>query len=526
MTLLSWIAPPLVGAVIGYVTNHVAIRMLFRPLRPWRLFGLRLPMTPGVIPARRHQLAENIGEMVGEHLLTSEDVRLALTQEGFQRELQQVLDARIETIMARDLGPVASVVPERFRASFKAGIRILRWRLLKHLHAHLESEEVTRILSEAIAASLDRSLEREVGSCLAGDGRQQLHALLAEALHRFLNDPALHAMVRELADRRLDAFVRQGASLRDLLPESLAARLLDALAAQTPKLLEQMAALLEGPATRERLARAIGEALQKFAASLGPMAALLSGFVTPELISEKIRACLAEKGPDIGGWLLDEAVQEKMAGLLREQAGRLLDTPLATLLARVEPATREKAGQWLGDLAVSALRNPATARTAMELLADALAGREKDSLAVFAGELFGEEGLARGREWATREIISLLRAPKTKRLLDTLLVELLEARLLAGPIGPLATFLPKAVQHGISDYLLQQTSALLIREVPGLVDSLGIRQIVARKVDSLDLLRLEGLLLSIMQEQFKYINLFGALLGFVIGLLNLLFFLP
>jgi hypothetical protein len=28
--------------------------------------------------------------------------------------------------------------------------------------------------------------------------------------------------------------------------------------------------------------------------------------------------------------------------------------------------------------------------------------------------------------------------------------------------------------------------------------------------------------MSIMQEQFKYINLFGALLGFLIGLLNLL----
>jgi len=44
---------------------------------------------------------------------------------------------------------------------------------------------------------------------------------------------------------------------------------------------------------------------------------------------------------------------------------------------------------------------------------------------------------------------------------------------------------------------------------------------VTEKVDSLDLLRLERLLLSIMEEQFKYINLFGAFLGFLIGLINL-----
>ena len=52
--------------------------------------------------------------------------------------------------------------------------------------------------------------------------------------------------------------------------------------------------------------------------------------------------------------------------------------------------------------------------------------------------------------------------------------------------------------------------------------SLNIRKIVTRKVDSLDLLRLEKLLMGIMEEQFKYINLFGALIGFLIGLLNLL----
>jgi uncharacterized membrane protein YheB (UPF0754 family) len=49
--------------------------------------------------------------------------------------------------------------------------------------------------------------------------------------------------------------------------------------------------------------------------------------------------------------------------------------------------------------------------------------------------------------------------------------------------------------------------------------------VVAEKVDSLDLLKLERLLLSIMEEQFKYINLFGALLGFLIGCANLVLLL-
>ena len=64
-SLLTTVAHPCIGAFIGYLTNRVAIRMLFRPLEPWFVFGVQVPMTPGVIPSKRHELAENIGAMVG-----------------------------------------------------------------------------------------------------------------------------------------------------------------------------------------------------------------------------------------------------------------------------------------------------------------------------------------------------------------------------------------------------------------------------------------------------------------------------
>ncbi len=63
---------------------------------------------------------------------------------------------------------------------------------------------------------------------------------------------------------------------------------------------------------------------------------------------------------------------------------------------------------------------------------------------------------------------------------------------------------------------------MLKKEAPRLVETLNVRKMVEEKVNSLDILQVEGLLMGIMQEQFKYINLFGALLGFFIGLLNLL----
>jgi uncharacterized membrane protein YheB (UPF0754 family) len=68
---LLWILPPLVGATIGYLTNLVAIRMLFRPLNEVRIFGIRLPFTPGILPRERHKLADSIGDMVQRELFTA-----------------------------------------------------------------------------------------------------------------------------------------------------------------------------------------------------------------------------------------------------------------------------------------------------------------------------------------------------------------------------------------------------------------------------------------------------------------------
>jgi uncharacterized membrane protein YheB (UPF0754 family) len=74
----------------------------------------------------------------------------------------------------------------------------------------------------------------------------------------------------------------------------------------------------------------------------------------------------------------------------------------------------------------------------------------------------------------------------------------------------------------LESFIYQQLVEVLKKEVPPLVETLNVRRMVEEKVNGLDLLQVEGLLMGIMQEQFKYINLFGALLGFLIGLLNLL----
>ncbi len=67
------LAGPLIGAIIGYLTNNIAVKMLFRPLHPIKIGKYTLPFTPGIIPKGQSRLAKAVGEAVGNNILT-EDV--------------------------------------------------------------------------------------------------------------------------------------------------------------------------------------------------------------------------------------------------------------------------------------------------------------------------------------------------------------------------------------------------------------------------------------------------------------------
>ncbi|MDA7028431.1 DUF445 family protein [Bacillus sp. CLL-7-23] len=76
----------IIGALIGAITNHFAIKMLFRPYQPLYLFGKQVPFTPGLIPKRRDELARQMGQMVVNHLLTAEGIKKRLVSDTVKQQ--------------------------------------------------------------------------------------------------------------------------------------------------------------------------------------------------------------------------------------------------------------------------------------------------------------------------------------------------------------------------------------------------------------------------------------------------------
>ena len=98
---LKYVITPVMGTVIGYGTNYIAVKMLFRPRNEVKILGHTLPFTPGAIPKGQPRLAKAIGNVVGNTLITKDDIKSKLMNETIQDtvigKISEILNAEIKS---------------------------------------------------------------------------------------------------------------------------------------------------------------------------------------------------------------------------------------------------------------------------------------------------------------------------------------------------------------------------------------------------------------------------------------------
>lgn len=94
---ISYIVAPLLGGIIGYITNDIAIRMLFRPHKAKYVFGVRIPFTPGIIPKEKGRIASAIGGAISENLMNKEVLEKNLLSDEMIAKIIRSIDSFFAT---------------------------------------------------------------------------------------------------------------------------------------------------------------------------------------------------------------------------------------------------------------------------------------------------------------------------------------------------------------------------------------------------------------------------------------------
>ncbi|MGM0775740.1 MAG: DUF445 domain-containing protein [Bacillota bacterium] len=89
----------IIGALIGGFTNYLAIKMLFKPYNAVYIGKWKVPFTPGLIPKRRDEMADQMGKLVVNHLLTPESIKKKFINDQFLRDMTGIVQKEMETIL-------------------------------------------------------------------------------------------------------------------------------------------------------------------------------------------------------------------------------------------------------------------------------------------------------------------------------------------------------------------------------------------------------------------------------------------
>lgn len=205
---LSFFIGPLLGGIIGLITNGIAIRMLFRPLNAIKVFGLTLPFTPGLIPKEKPRIAKSLGDVVANNLLNEDVIKNGL--------LSPEMDDKI-TIAVNGLIAKKSTSDETLRELFYSFSGAERGALI-----------ITDVTKKVVGFSYERMVKMELGPLLSEIAVTEIVSNLQGSMFAMLINENLISSAKvkmsEIIERMV---VEKGESILDNIFEKESTNLLD-----------------------------------------------------------------------------------------------------------------------------------------------------------------------------------------------------------------------------------------------------------------------------------------------------------
>ncbi len=189
MHQFSYMLPPLLGCLVGYITNSLAVKMLFRPYRSIRILNIHIPFTPGMIPKRQKELSIAMGRMVQGHLLTTE----AIQQRLLSQEVRTAVTSEISSSVASAIRDQTICNAAENLTGAAEAVRI--------------KENLAGWISERILAECSRIDFRQL---LSGEVKSFLERNLGGLAALFMNERSIDLMTVAAADRVREVFEKEG----------------------------------------------------------------------------------------------------------------------------------------------------------------------------------------------------------------------------------------------------------------------------------------------------------------------------
>ncbi|EHK2367553.1 DUF445 family protein [Clostridium perfringens] len=249
-----YIIGALIGAVIGYITNWLAIKMLFRPREAKYIFGMKLPFTPGLIPKEKSRIANKVGETVGTHLLNSDSLSKALKDDKIKAKFNEVAKEKINQIINSNStleNSLKNTLGENYYALKGNMINNITKTILESIQEEEFKNKVKFYILDSIKERLNKKPEKIIDFINSNKFREVIINTLEEEKTRDIIGKALLKEVKTLGKEDL--------TIEEVIPENIKPYIEEYVKSQKDTLVDIIKNLLRDDEVSHKIKSAIND---------------------------------------------------------------------------------------------------------------------------------------------------------------------------------------------------------------------------------------------------------------------------
>ncbi len=501
--LVVWIVPPFIGAVIGLFTNWLAIKMLFRPLREIRFLGVKLPFTPGILPRERFRISKAIGDTVARELLTEDVLRRRLQDPAILYGLGSSISGFLSQLLERSAAQIVrgsgkseestTFIASSLDHAFKklVGSEAFIAALVASMRKFLETVGTLPLSSIVGSASIDSCMSFLLDSEPGASGERILESLVerlyAKRSVRLIPSDVFDPLVRVAAEGLFTACIPV---IESYMEEPETRRLLEIQALGiVKKAVGRLNPLQRIVVTAANYEKTVSEAIP---ATIDDLSRTLSSM----LRKDEMRGVIAAKASNFFASGVEEGGGIDFSSIIPRQSAR-------SALAATLSAMRDK-------------RLPVSER-----LKAAYAERADMSVA----DLVGDLGVPVDRilAYLASSISSSLASKKVgKTVLEPLFTAFrseLSSRFGGATVGEVLG-IDSDTRDQLAKGIAGKVLDLVCQEAGNIIAGLDIRKVVVDRIDELDIVDVERMILDVVNSELVWITIIGGVLGGLIGIVQ------
>jgi uncharacterized membrane protein YheB (UPF0754 family) len=514
------IAIIVIATIHGFGAAWLAIWMLFHPYKSLKLFGITV-WPQGMIPRHRERLAQSIGNAVGNELVSQQTVFDALFETSFfQRKVEDFVGAYTHELLSKVYPSFLEALPSQARAPILDTISSLQYRLAEYIASMLKSEETAEAITRFIDKQVDDLVEKRVGDLVSTNSVDQAVEFVEGRLQRLISEDGFEAKVHDFVSGRLDELANSNATLSETFTPETISFIKERIDQQVPPIVHHLADIATSQTTRKQIGSLIKLEVDQYYEQLSLIKKI---FISRERIHREVDDLVNKTLPKrVEEYLRGPAFEQEAEAFLDTTIDNVMARPLNALVGQFDSVKFDDLKAQVTRRLLQVIRSEGLSTSVSIYFTDAMDRLSPQTLGSVMQQI-DPRSIEQTKKFLTRSVLELISRDDTARTVNAVLSSQVE-RLLIAPIGRLGDHVSESSMLRASSALVERITDAARERLPVAIAEFDVGGLVRKKVSDYPNEKLEELVLSVAQQHLKTIELFGAIIGFFIGVGQAIYF--